>query len=480
MGWVVVYVCVTVCCVMMHNMARSAVTCTQPSPAATVCQTAATFLTCPCRLSHFYLPPSHSFLHTPPTYHITTVCRDFTVNALYYDPHTNEVLDFVGGVDDALSRTLRLTHDDTKRLTEDPLRVLRGVRFATVLGLKLAPGTALAMKRYAHMCSPSAGEREGGSRVCCMCVWGRRGGGGGGEGQVHGGRGLCVSQVLCTLYPVTDTTILTSSTSMPPLHSPRTPSTHTAGVPPRRIWLELRKLCKAEAQQPGAWPHALKLSYHLGLLSHMFPWLQQQQQQQRGHGANNSGSSRAGGVLDPFGHGVSTVGSDSSSSSSGGVGGSSEGSSTSVSVGGSSAAKAVLVAERLSKLWRQQQQQQQRQQRPTVDDAGVGEGFIIPLPLLVAATVHPSVEAYAHAEPHVSHVLRVVGGVGRVGWGFFQPRVVFQPEHTYHDCITLCMLPIATHDLLPLPLVLPACVSHTHSCASCSRTLRSMTAYTHS
>jgi tRNA nucleotidyltransferase/poly(A) polymerase len=86
-----------------------------------------------------------------------TGCRDFTINAMYYDPATNEVLDFVGGIEDTTSRTLRLTHDNVKRLTEDPLRVLRGVRFATVLGLKLAPGTAQAMKQYAHMCSLNAG-----------------------------------------------------------------------------------------------------------------------------------------------------------------------------------------------------------------------------------------------------------------------------------------------------------------------------------
>lgn len=47
--------------------------------------------------------------------------------------------------------------DDVRRLTEDPLRVLRGVRFAIVLGLKLAPGTAHAMRQYAHMCSLNTG-----------------------------------------------------------------------------------------------------------------------------------------------------------------------------------------------------------------------------------------------------------------------------------------------------------------------------------
>lgn len=109
------------------------------------------------------LPASYAPPPTPPPPH--TACRDFTINALYYDPATNEVLDFIGGVQDALSRTLRLTHDDPKRLAEDPLRVLRGVRFATTLGLKLAPGTALALRQHADMCSMNAGRWVGGERA---------------------------------------------------------------------------------------------------------------------------------------------------------------------------------------------------------------------------------------------------------------------------------------------------------------------------
>ena len=46
------------------------------------------------------------------------------------------------------------------------------------------------------------------------------------------------------------------------------------GMPPRRIWLELRKLHRAEQQQPGNWCRSLKLCYHLGLLQHLFPWMQ--------------------------------------------------------------------------------------------------------------------------------------------------------------------------------------------------------------
>jgi tRNA nucleotidyltransferase/poly(A) polymerase len=40
--------------------------------------------------------------------------------------------------------------------------------------------------------------------------------------------------------------------------------------------LELRKLHRAEQQQPGTWARSLKLCYHLGLLQHLFPWLQPQ------------------------------------------------------------------------------------------------------------------------------------------------------------------------------------------------------------
>jgi hypothetical protein len=46
------------------------------------------------------------------------------------------------------------------------------------------------------------------------------------------------------------------------------------GLPARRIWLELRKLSRAEQVSPGSWWRALQLSYHLGLLGHVLPWVQ--------------------------------------------------------------------------------------------------------------------------------------------------------------------------------------------------------------
>jgi len=64
--------------------------------------------------------------------------RDFTINALMFDPRRNEVLDFFGGQEDLKNRTLRHTSD---AFVEDPLRVLRGMQFAARFDLRAAPET---------------------------------------------------------------------------------------------------------------------------------------------------------------------------------------------------------------------------------------------------------------------------------------------------------------------------------------------------
>lgn len=64
--------------------------------------------------------------------------RDFTINALMFDPRRREVLDFYGGRADLEQRILRHT---SKAFVEDPLRVLRGMQFAARFGLTAAPGT---------------------------------------------------------------------------------------------------------------------------------------------------------------------------------------------------------------------------------------------------------------------------------------------------------------------------------------------------
>lgn len=63
--------------------------------------------------------------------------RDFTVNGLFYDPVRDEVIDHVGGRDDVKRRLLRTIGDADKRLREDPVRLLRAVKFASRLGFSL-------------------------------------------------------------------------------------------------------------------------------------------------------------------------------------------------------------------------------------------------------------------------------------------------------------------------------------------------------
>lgn len=62
--------------------------------------------------------------------------RDFTVNAIFYDPVQDKILDFCGGVADIESRTLRMIGPAQERLIEDPIRILRAVRLSHKLGFE--------------------------------------------------------------------------------------------------------------------------------------------------------------------------------------------------------------------------------------------------------------------------------------------------------------------------------------------------------
>ena len=79
------------------------------------------------------------------------VRRDFTMNALYYDPSNHEVLDFVGGYDDLEDGIIRIIGDPETRYREDPVRMLRAVRFVGKLGLKLEADTAEPIRRLAPL-----------------------------------------------------------------------------------------------------------------------------------------------------------------------------------------------------------------------------------------------------------------------------------------------------------------------------------------
>ncbi len=79
------------------------------------------------------------------------VRRDFTMNALYYNPKTHEVLDFVGGYDDLEDQVIRIIGDADTRYREDPVRMLRAIRFIGKLGLNLSEETAEPIRRLAPL-----------------------------------------------------------------------------------------------------------------------------------------------------------------------------------------------------------------------------------------------------------------------------------------------------------------------------------------
>ena len=73
--------------------------------------------------------------------------RDLTINALFYDLASGEVVDYVGGIDDLRSGTIKAVGDPAQRFAEDKLRILRAVRFAGRMGSDLDAGTRDAILR---------------------------------------------------------------------------------------------------------------------------------------------------------------------------------------------------------------------------------------------------------------------------------------------------------------------------------------------
>ena len=85
--------------------------------------------------------------------------RDFTINALFYDPFADEVLDYVGGHQDLWGHWVRAVGDPDARFAEDRLRMLRAVRFAARLGFDIEQNTAEAIRRNAFWVTEVSGER---------------------------------------------------------------------------------------------------------------------------------------------------------------------------------------------------------------------------------------------------------------------------------------------------------------------------------
>ena len=88
--------------------------------------------------------------------------RDFTINGLFENPLTNEIIDLVGGQADLNAKTIRAIGDASDRLREDRLRMLRAVRFAARFGFAIEQRTAEAIRCMASDLKGVSRERIGG------------------------------------------------------------------------------------------------------------------------------------------------------------------------------------------------------------------------------------------------------------------------------------------------------------------------------
>ncbi len=85
--------------------------------------------------------------------------RDFTINAMFYDPLAEEVIDYVGGREDLDRGVVRTVGEPQQRFAEDYLRMLRAVRFAVRLGFRIDPSTEDGIRRNAANITAVSGER---------------------------------------------------------------------------------------------------------------------------------------------------------------------------------------------------------------------------------------------------------------------------------------------------------------------------------
>ena len=85
--------------------------------------------------------------------------RDFTVNALCYNIADFSLIDYVGGIDDLNRSIIRTIGDPAVRFIEDPVRMLRAIRFAALLGFKIETGTWRSLVELSHHCANASPPR---------------------------------------------------------------------------------------------------------------------------------------------------------------------------------------------------------------------------------------------------------------------------------------------------------------------------------
>ena len=85
--------------------------------------------------------------------------RDFTINAMYYNINGFTIHDFAGGVEDIQGRNIRMIGEPQARYREDPVRMLRAIRFAAKLDFDIDPATAEPIHSLGHLLDPIPAAR---------------------------------------------------------------------------------------------------------------------------------------------------------------------------------------------------------------------------------------------------------------------------------------------------------------------------------
>lgn len=86
--------------------------------------------------------------------------RDFTINALFYDPIKDELIDYIQGIPDIKSQMIRMIGDPDKRIQEDPIRIFRAVRLSHKLGFKIDPDLRASIAKNASTVAHSVLPRR--------------------------------------------------------------------------------------------------------------------------------------------------------------------------------------------------------------------------------------------------------------------------------------------------------------------------------
>ena len=86
--------------------------------------------------------------------------RDFTINALFYDPISSQLIDYASGLADLEAGIVRMIGDPCVRLVEDPIRILRGIRLAHMIRFRLESELKAAMSQYAPELAKTALPRR--------------------------------------------------------------------------------------------------------------------------------------------------------------------------------------------------------------------------------------------------------------------------------------------------------------------------------